>query len=66
MAFAQVERAAVARNSARDKSKDQSFFCGKMGHHSYNCSSVSTKIRDKHMASRKKDLDEKQVSKVGT
>ena len=37
-----------------------------MGHHGYDCRSVPTEIRDKHMASHKKDIDVKRAPKVGT
>ena len=36
-----------------------------MGHHGYNCRSISIGIQDKHMASRTKDLDAKRAPKVG-
>ena len=37
-----------------------------MGHHEYDCTNASADIRDKHMASHKKDLDAMRGSKVGT
>jgi hypothetical protein len=37
-----------------------------MGHHAPDCRSVSVEIREKHMASVKKNLDAKRSSKAGT
>ena len=66
VAFVQPGGSAGDRDHTRDKSKDQCFICGKMGHHGFDCRSVFVEIRDKHMASRKKNLDAKRASKVGT
>ena len=53
----------------QDRSKDQCFMCGKIGHHGHDCMNVTSDVRDPHMAKHKKEPDEKldvQSPKVGT